>query len=188
MPDVLQALKELERKLDTHQAPRAIEHTPALRRPPEPIQSTPAIEQTPVTEQAFEQYKQVDEQHPEESPYVIKSASKTRKDQVMTDDANKSDTVIAIEEILADNLGEVYQRMSPAEQEQFKQKGEEVARTIADMTTKLKATAKKILQLIREWLQLIPGVSKYFLEQEAKIKTDELLNYTRKHLKLQRDK
>jgi hypothetical protein len=34
---------------------------------------------------------------------------------------------------------------------------------------------KKILALIRDWLKLIPGVNRFFLEQEAKIKTDKIL-------------
>jgi len=29
--------------------------------------------------------------------------------------------------------------------------------------------------LIKKWLLLIPGVNKYFLEQEAKIKADEIV-------------
>jgi hypothetical protein len=38
------------------------------------------------------------------------------------------------------------------------------------------------LKLIREWLLIIPGVNKYFLEQEAKIKTDKIQQlYEREH-------
>ena len=39
-----------------------------------------------------------------------------------------------------------------------------------------KAVGRKILKLIRSWLKLIPGVNKFFLEQEAKIKTDKIVD------------
>jgi len=34
-----------------------------------------------------------------------------------------------------------------------------------------------IMELVYEWLRMIPKVNKFFLEQEAKIKTDKLLKY-----------
>ena len=41
---------------------------------------------------------------------------------------------------------------------------------------------KKILKLIREWLLIIPGVNKFFLEQEAKIKAEKIQQiYEREH-------
>jgi hypothetical protein len=43
------------------------------------------------------------------------------------------------------------------------------------MVRGLKIHAKKVVELIRDWLLTIPGVNKFFLEQEAKIKTDRVL-------------
>jgi hypothetical protein len=37
-----------------------------------------------------------------------------------------------------------------------------------------KVNIKKIRNLIIRWLRVIPGVNRYFLEQEAKIKTDRI--------------
>jgi len=34
-----------------------------------------------------------------------------------------------------------------------------------------------IMELVLEWLRMIPKVNKYFLEQEAKIKTDRIVKY-----------
>lgn len=147
---------------------------PELARPPE---------QRP-TEAAFEQYKQIpDEQRPDESPYVIRQAA-TRQptDQVMTDDAQKSPVQIEIENIMADGLEAPYRSMTPEQQEKFRKKGEEVAKAIENMITHVKLTARKVLHLIREWLKLIPGVNRYFLEQEAKLKTDEIMKYGREKL------
>ena len=38
-----------------------------------------------------------------------------------------------------------------------------------------KVQVDKVFDLIKNWLGLIPGVNKYFLRQESKIKTDKLL-------------
>ena len=39
-----------------------------------------------------------------------------------------------------------------------------------------KIQVKKIFILIISWLKIIPGVNKFFLEQEAKIKADRILD------------
>ena len=33
----------------------------------------------------------------------------------------------------------------------------------------------KIIDVIKKWLSIIPGINKFFLEQEAKIKTDKIM-------------
>jgi len=43
------------------------------------------------------------------------------------------------------------------------------------MVGSFKIKARKVLHLIRDWLKIIPGINKYFLEQEAKIKTDKII-------------
>jgi hypothetical protein len=87
----------------------------------------------------------------------------------------KSETLIRVEKILEEDLEEMYFKMPPEQQEIFKEKGEEAASKIEKMIAAGKAVAKKILKLIRDWLELIPGVNKFFLEQEAKIKTDKIV-------------
>jgi hypothetical protein len=87
----------------------------------------------------------------------------------------KSEFLIQIENILSDGLGDIYKKMEPTAQFTFKQKGEEVSYKIENMLARGKARAKEILHLIKEWLKKIPGVNRFFLEQEAKIKTDRIL-------------
>lgn len=142
----------------------------------------PKTEQIAPTEQAFEQYKQVDEQKPDESPYVVKQAGRAQVDDVMTDDVGKSPLQIKVEEVMADGLDSSYQSMTPEQQVKFRQKGEEVAKIIEELTTKLKLTARKVLHLLRSWLKLIPGINKFFLEQEAKLKTDEIMKLGREEM------
>ena len=81
-----------------------------------------------------------------------------------------------IESILEEDLGELYNNLTPAEQKVFKVKGEQAAREIFKLVyhqTKIKV--KKIITLIRDWLKAIPGINRFFLEQEAKIKADKII-------------
>lgn len=88
---------------------------------------------------------------------------------------------LAIEKILEEDLGPLYAQMSPQQQQQFRAKGEEVTRTIFKMVyQETKVKVKKIIILIKKWLKLIPGINKYFLEQEAKIKTDRIVEIASK--------
>jgi len=80
-----------------------------------------------------------------------------------------------IEEIMAEDLEDVYIGMSPAEQREFRQKGEETAKEINSLMDKAKFKIRKVVNLIKKWLSIIPGINQFFLEQEAKIKTDEIV-------------
>ncbi|MDD4900761.1 MAG: hypothetical protein PHS62_01450 [Patescibacteria group bacterium] len=80
-----------------------------------------------------------------------------------------------IEKVLASGLDDIYLSLTPEKQEQFKRAGEETAGKINKLLSKTKVKLGAIVKLIRKWLSLIPGVSKYFLEQEAKIKADEII-------------
>jgi len=80
-----------------------------------------------------------------------------------------------VEQILEEDLREVYLKMGPEKQKEFKIKGEAVTFKISQLLQNTKVKVRQIFKLIIGWLSLIPGVNKHFLEQEAKIKTDKLL-------------
>jgi len=80
-----------------------------------------------------------------------------------------------IENILAKDLEEIYMNLSPEKKAEFKKTGEQTASKINQLLTKTKINVGEIIRLIKKWLSLIPGINKYFLEQEAKIKADELI-------------
>ncbi len=80
-----------------------------------------------------------------------------------------------IEKILEENVGDAYSRLSPLAQQEFKLKGEVVSQKISDLLKSTHIKVKKIFQLILEWLRLLPGINRFFLEQEAKIKTDRII-------------
>lgn len=87
----------------------------------------------------------------------------------------KDPAVRAVESILEEDLADAYAALPPAAKKKFREEGERVTREIVGMVASLKITARKVLGLIRGWLRLIPGVNRFFLEQEAKIKTDKVM-------------
>ena len=90
--------------------------------------------------------------------------------------AQSKDPMLAqIEQMLSDDLFSVYESLPPKAQSEFKSKGEEVATKIQNLIVSAKVVAKDILALIVSWLKIIPGVNSFFLEQEAKIKTDKIM-------------
>lgn len=80
-----------------------------------------------------------------------------------------------IENILQEGLDATYKAMDPITRAQFKAQGEDTARAINVLMHKTKVKIKEIVNLIIKWLKLIPGVNKFFVEQEAKIKADKLM-------------
>ena len=87
----------------------------------------------------------------------------------------KTPELQAVESLLAEDLDEMYAGLPREQQRAFKLKGEEVAGKITRVISGARAHARDILKWIREWLRMIPGVNKYFLEQESKIKTDKIV-------------
>jgi hypothetical protein len=80
-----------------------------------------------------------------------------------------------VQRILASGLYETYAQLPPALQQKLKVEGEATASRIAVLLTEVKVQVSKIIRLIQRWLSLIPGVNRYYLEQEAKLKADALL-------------
>lgn len=87
----------------------------------------------------------------------------------------KDDVMKEVEKILEDGLGNYFHTLPADAQKRFEKKGEEVAVQVAVMVRGFKVEVKRVLRLIRDWLLTVPGVNKFFLEQEAKIKTDRIL-------------
>jgi hypothetical protein len=83
---------------------------------------------------------------------------------------------LEIDNILSEGLHDVFLKMGPVRQKEFKAAGELTASKISLLLDKGKVKVAKIIDLIKAWLQLIPGVNKFFLEQEAKIKADKIMS------------
>jgi len=80
-----------------------------------------------------------------------------------------------IEKVLEENLSDFYFRLSPLEQQKFKQKGEETTVAILRIISKPRFKIRRIVELIKNWLKLLPGINRFFLEQTAKIKADKII-------------
>lgn len=76
---------------------------------------------------------------------------------------------------MASGLEEIYVNLDDSTKQMLKIEGEKTATQIEILLEQGKDVAKKILHLIRAWLHKIPGVNKFFLEQESKIKTDKIM-------------
>lgn len=94
--------------------------------------------------------------------------------------AIRDDVVVRIEKIMEDGIGDAFNRLSPTARQEFKLKGEQTAIKIRTLLKSSHIKVKKIFQLIFEWLKLLPGVNRFFLEQEAKIKTDHIITLHKK--------
>jgi len=80
-----------------------------------------------------------------------------------------------VENVLAGGLADIYLSLTPQKRQEFKKAGEQTASKINQLLAAAKINIGEIIRLIKKWLSLIPGMNQYFLEQEAKIKADELV-------------
>ena len=87
----------------------------------------------------------------------------------------KSPALVEIENILEEDLADTYSKMEPKLQQKFNAEGQKTAAKIAEILKETKVQAHKIFKLIFEWLKIIPAVNKFFIKQEAKIKTDKIM-------------
>lgn len=87
---------------------------------------------------------------------------------------------LEIDNILAEDLSETFLAMTPDQQKIFKEEGEKTAKKINILLDSTKINLAKIVKLIQKWLKLIPGLNRYFLDQEAKIKGDRIVKIKNK--------
>ena len=80
-----------------------------------------------------------------------------------------------VERVLEDGLEEIYLKLPKERRQAFRDEGERVSSQLRTMLDSARIRAKDVLKLIAGWLAMIPGVSRWFLEQEAKIKTDRIV-------------
>lgn len=88
----------------------------------------------------------------------------------------KDEMTMRIEKVMEAGLEDAYKALTPTQKQEFKIKGEQTAWKIRQLLKKTRVKIKEIFKLILEWLKILPGVNKFFLEQEAKIKADKILS------------
>jgi len=160
-------------------------------KPTEGEQNIPESKQTDIEkketseqseqQRAARESKETDIQAPNESASAqeeekpkLKIPGREKKKKVAPP-PSRDEITIKIEKILEEDLKDSYERLSPIAKQEFKVKGEQTAIKIKELMKSSRVKAKKILKLILDWLKMIPGVNKFFLEQEAKIKAEKII-------------
>lgn len=87
----------------------------------------------------------------------------------------RDEFTVRVEKIMEEDLTDAFKSLSTIKKQEFKIKGEETAYQIRELLNKTHVKIKKIFKLILEWLLLLPGINRFYLEQEAKIKADKIL-------------
>lgn len=114
----------------------------------------------------------------EQQPTAKKQPKTNRKSVVIPQ--IKDVVTVKIEKIMEEDLKDMFATLSPIAQQEFKIKGEETAFKIRELLKSSHVKVKNIFELIISWLKILPGVNKFFLEQEAKIKTDKIFLLSKK--------
>lgn len=139
----------------------------------------PPLEQMPSSLEKEPGLERAQEKKPERKPEEAKSRKESFKDVLakakQSAPAMDTERVKEIDNILEDGLGEIFLKMDPAKQKEFKAEGEKAVRKIDKILGKAKINTQKIFKIIKVWLARVPGINKFFLEQEAKIKTDKIM-------------
>ncbi len=140
-----------------------------------PVESIP-IGQTTEQEGSAEQKTETAQKEGGETGAPQISAQPTAAAQQATAQKSAEEERIAkIDHILIDDLEETINKLPENEQKKFREKEKEAALTINKLLQETKIQIKKIIETIRELLLMIPGVNKFFLEQESKLKADQIL-------------
>jgi hypothetical protein len=165
MPD-LQPSPTLEPRIETPVRTEEISSVEADER---------AYEQRPEAKEHF--LEEVKETPPTPRPSTPRAAQPARKPAAPVPTRQIDDVTLHVEQILERDLGELYASLPDEAKPLFKKKGEEASQRISVMLRTFRVEASHVLRLIRDWLLTIPQVNKFFLEQEAKIKTDAILEF-----------
>lgn len=140
---------------------------------------------TPEQRAAFERAQEIPvrvESQPEPEPQQEERLSEQAVTPLVVANAphapvvvRKDNLVADVEAVLEDGLGGLYKSLDDATKREFKVQGEKTASAIVVMMRAAKVQVRKVAVLIISWLKIVPGISSLFIEQEAKIKTDEIL-------------
>lgn len=133
--------------------------------------ATPEVQ--PAPEAAPEEPEVEAPAEPEETPEQVPAAAPAPA-PVVAPVVQKDELTKEVEQILSEDLEAIYKSLPADRRAKFKEEGEKTAGLIKQMIEHGKFHARRIVDLIRKWLSLIPGVNRFFLEQEAKIKADKL--------------
>ena len=88
----------------------------------------------------------------------------------------RDEITVKVEKIMEEGLADAYKELGTIERQEFKIKGEQTALQIRELLQATHIKIKKIFKLLFEWLKMLPGINRFYLEQEAKIKADKIVS------------
>lgn len=150
---------------------------PEIQRSVERIPS-PELPKEGAVEGRFEKKapRQTEKVQEEQAPPAIPVPAVPGAPAVM----QKSQLQQDIENILAEDMKELYLSLSPQQKMRFKQEGEKTAAKIEILLKSVRVKISEIIKLIRAWLMILTGMNKFYLEKEVKIKTEQILELNEK--------
>lgn len=152
-----------------------------LENKPTQPETSEAERNIPTPEKSAEFREKIKSEQPEKEGFIdesiegLKKKLKSTKRKPQQIPQVRDEVTVAIEKIMEEDLKDAYQELTPIQKQEFKIKGEETANEIRTLLTRTHVKVKNIFKLILGWLKMLPGINKFFLEQEAKIKTDKIL-------------
>lgn len=164
------------------------EPAPPVEQPAAPVEARPPAppvpEAAPAPERPAEMEKPAERAMPQKEEGFLEEGIETLKRRLKKPKKIKPTKVpeirdeltVKVEKIMEQGLEEAYKELTPIQQQEFKIKGEETAFKIRQMLKSAHVKVKKIFQLLVGWLKMLPGVNRFFLEQEAKIKADKIMS------------
>ena len=117
----------------------------------------------------------------EEPIGTLKDKLRVNKKKPTTIPQVKDQLTVDIENIMEEGLKDAFGELSTIQKEEFKIKGEDTAIQIRNIMRQARTKAKAIIKLLIAWLKMLPGVNRFFIEQEAKIKADKIMALRYKH-------
>lgn len=127
-----------------------------------------AADRAAVDAYLAEQEKQLFLENPQDVDAAITQAESTT-DEVLR----------AVEQTLETGLGDMVNRLPDVAKERFTAKGKEIAMQLTKSVYAGIPQSRVVVELVKAWLLTLPSVNKYFLEQEAKIRTDAIIALAR---------
>lgn len=169
-----------DKSIDVKKTPEKQGKIKAFEKEDKEIVQEASAEQINVLEKKTDIHQEDENSKLDNEDFISEKISEPAQTVVVEKEIDNNQIQKRIEGILEEDLTDFYSSLSPEKQIQFRLKGEETLSKIMEIVSKTRVNARKIFKLIKIWLKTIPGVNRFFLEQEAKIKTDKILHVTDK--------
>lgn len=139
--------------------------------------AVPEIESSPEGERTPESSREGSESTASKDEMVSEPAVQVAvaKTTVPASELARDPLLIEVENKLSDGLWDAYKSMDPGLRARFKAEGERIAAVARDGIVSGRLATEKILDMIVKWLRMIPRVDRWFLVQDAKLKTDAIV-------------